>query len=361
VNQAKSAGHAQEGPNTRPNYRIYGYKLKVKTQGASRMSEMVKAVQIDAFGGPEVMKIVDVALGAPGPGEALIEHRAVGINYIDIYQRSGVYPNALPFRMGMEGSGIVKALGKGVTHIKVGDRVAYAGNPSGGYCQARVLPAKLLVKIPKTISFETGAAMMLKGMTAHYLLNRTSNVQKGHTILFHAAAGGVGLIAMQIAKMKGVKVIGTVGSDEKAKLAKSYGCDHTIVYTRENVAERVKEITKGRGVDVVFDSVGKDTFQGSMDSLRKYGLMVSYGNASGKVPPVDLAALKGTLFLTRPSLMPYTDTREELELTANDLVKLVSSKKLIIPVERTYAMADVQQAHRDLESRKTTGCSVLIP
>lgn len=325
------------------------------------MSQIVKAVQIDSFGGPEVMRLVDVEIGSPAAGEALVRHKAIGLNYIDIYQRSGVYPNPLPFRMGMEASGVVEAVGKGVSHIKVGDRVAYAGSPPGAYCEARVLPAKLLIKIPKTISFETGAAMMLKGMTAHYLLNRTSNVQKGHTVLFHAAAGGVGLIALQLAKMKGVKVIGTVGSEEKAKIAKAYGCDHTIIYSRENVAERVKDITKGRGVDVVFDSVGKDTFQGSMDSLRKYGLMVSYGNASGKVPPIDLAALKGTLFVTRPSLMPYTESREELELTANALVKLVASKKLVIPVERTYALADVQTAHRDLESRKTTGCSVLLP
>ncbi len=325
------------------------------------MSQSVKAVRIDAFGGPEVMKFVDVTVGEPGPGEARIRHHAIGLNYIDIYQRSGVYPNPLPFHMGMEGSGVVEAVGKGVSHVKPGDRVAYAGNPSGAYCEARVLPAKLLIKIPKAISFETGAAMMLKGMTAHYLLKRTSNVQKGHTILFHAAAGGVGLIAMQIAKMLGVTVIGTVGSDEKAKLAKKWGCDHTIVYSRENVAERVKDITKGRGVDVVFDSVGKDTFQASMDSLRKYGLMVSYGNASGKVPPMDFSALKGTLFLTRPSLMPYTDSREELELTANDLVKLVASKKIIIPIDQTYRFADVQKAHQDLEGRKTTGCSVLIP
>jgi len=325
------------------------------------MSQTVKAVRIDAFGGPEVMKFVDVSVGDPGPGEARIRHHAIGLNYIDVYQRSGVYPNPLPFHMGMEGSGVVEAVGKGVTHVKAGDRVAYAGNPPGGYCEARVLPAKLLIKIPKAISFETGAAMMLKGMTAHYLLKRTANVQKGHTILFHAAAGGVGLIAMQIAKMLGVTVIGTVGSDEKAKLAKKFGCDHTIVYSRDNVAERVKAITKGRGVDVVFDSVGKDTFQASMDSLRKYGLMVSYGNASGKVPPLDLSVLKGSLFLTRPSLMAYTDLRDELELTANDLVKLVASKKLVIPIDQTYAFADVQQAHRDLEGRKTTGCSVLIP
>ena len=325
------------------------------------MSQMVKAVQIDAFGGPEVLKFVDVALGEPGPGEAVVRHHAIGINFIDIYHRSGVYPNALPFRMGMEGAGVVEKVGKGVVHVKAGDRVAYANPPSGAYSEARLVPAKNLIKIPKTISFETGAAMMLKGMTAHYLLKRTANIQKGHTILFHAAAGGVGLIALQIAKQMGATIIGTVGSEEKAKLAKKWGCDHTIIYTKENFAERVKEITKGRGVDVVYDSVGKDTFEGSLASLRKYGLMVSYGNASGKVSPFTVDVLKGSLFLTRPSLMPYTETREELELTANDLVKMVASKKVIIPVERTYKFSDVQQAHRDLEGRKTTGCSVLIP
>ena len=321
----------------------------------------VKAVRIENFGGPEVMKLVDVSVGDPGPGEVRIRHKAIGLNYIDIYQRSGVYPNPLPHQLGMEGSGVIEAVGKGVTHVKKGDRVAYAAQPPGAYCEARVMAAKSLVKIPSTISFEVGAAMMLKGMTAHYLLKRTANIQEGHWILFHAAAGGVGLVALQIAKMLGAKVIGTVGSDEKAKLAKKWGADHTIVYTKENFAQRVSEITKGRGVDVVFDSVGKDTFDGSLACLRKYGLMVSYGNASGKVVPFGVEVLKGSLFLTRPSLFPYTETREELELTANDLVKLVASKKVVIPVERTYALSDVQQAHRDLEGRKTTGCSVLIP
>ncbi len=325
------------------------------------MSQKARAVRIDAFGGPEVMKLVEVEVGAPGPGEALVRQHAIGLNFIDIYQRSGVYPNPLPLQLGMEGSGVVEAIGKGVTHVKVGDRVAYAGNPPGAYTELRLVQAVKLIKIPKTISFEVGAAMMLKGMTAHYLFKRTANLQKGHTVLFHAAAGGVGLIAMQLAKLMGVKVIGTVGSEEKAKLAKKWGCDHTIIYTKEDFAKRVKEITKGRGVDVVYDSVGKDTFEGSLASLRKYGLMVSYGNASGKVAPFTTDALKGSLFITRPSLMPYTETREELELTANDLVKLVASKKLIIPVERTYKLADVQQSHRDLEGRKTTGCSVLIP
>ncbi len=325
------------------------------------MSQTVKAVQLSQFGSPEVLKVVQVNVGEPGPGEARVRHHAIGLNYIDIYQRTGVYPNQLPFILGMEGSGIVEAVGKGVTHVKPGDRVAYAGNPVGAYTEARVMPALPLIKIPKQISFETGACMMLKGMTAHYLLKRTANVQKGHTILFHAAAGGVGLIAMQIAKMLGVTVIGTVGSDEKAKLAKKWGCTHTINYSKENFVERVKEITKGRGVDVVFDSVGKDTFQGSLDSLRRYGLLVSFGNASGKVPPIDFSVMRGTLFITRPSLMSYTATREDLELTANDLVKMVANKKLVIPIERTYRLSEVQQAHRDLEGRKTTGCSVLIP
>ena len=325
------------------------------------MSQTVKAVQLSSFGGPEVMKLVDVTVSDPGPGQARVRHHAIGLNFIDIYQRSGVYPNALPAVLGMEGAGVVEAVGPGVSHIKPGDRVAYANNPMGAYSESRVMPAWVLVKIPKAISFEVGASMMLKGATAHYLFKRTANLQKGHTVLFHAAAGGVGLIAMQLAKLMGVTIIGTVGSDEKAKLAKKWGCTHTINYAKENFVDRVKEITKGRGVDVVFDSVGKDTFQGSLDCLRRYGLMVSFGNASGKVPPVDFAVMKGSLFITRPSLMAYTSTREDLELTANDLVKMVASKKLVIPVERTYKLADVQQAHRDLEGRKTTGCSVLIP
>jgi len=325
------------------------------------MSQTVKAVQLSNFGGPEVMKLVDVTVGDPGPGQARVRHHAIGLNFIDIYQRSGVYPNALPAVLGMEGAGVVEAVGPGVSHIKPGDRVAYANNPMGSYAESRVMPAWVLVKIPKAISFEVGASMMLKGATAHYLFKRTANLQKGHTVLFHAAAGGVGLIAMQLAKLMGVTIIGTVGSDDKAKLAKKWGCTHTINYAKENFVDRVKEITKGRGVDVVYDSVGKDTFQGSLDCLRRYGLMVSFGNASGKVPPVDFAVMKGSLFITRPSLMAYTSTREDLELTANDLVKMVASKKLVIPVERTYKLADVQQAHRDLEGRKTTGCSVLIP
>jgi NADPH2:quinone reductase len=231
----------------------------------------------------------------------------------------------------------------------------------GAYCDARVMPAGLLIKLPKSISFETGAAMMLKGMTAQYLFRRTANLQKGHTILFHAAAGGVGLIAMQWAKHMGVTVIGTAGSDEKCALAKAHGADHVINYSTEDFVEQVKAITNGRGVDVVYDSVGKSTFEKSLQCLRKYGLMVSFGNASGKVPPLDLAVLQGHLFITRPSLMPYTATRPELEQTAGELVKMVSSGKIKIKIDQTYALADVAQAHRDLEARKTTGSTILLP
>jgi NADPH:quinone reductase len=323
---------------------------------------MTKAVQISSTGGPEVMSMVDIPLAKPGPGEALVRHHAVGLNYIDVYFRSGVYPvEALPTVLGMEGAGVVEAVGKGVEHVKPGDRVAYAGRPMGAYCEARVLPAALLVKLPKAISFETGAAMMLKGMTAQYLYRRTANLQKGHTILFHAAAGGVGLIAMQWAKLLGVTAIGTVGSDEKAKLALAHGAAHVVNYNTEDLVARVKDITNGRGVDVVYDSVGKATWERSLQCLRKYGLMVSFGNASGKVAPVDLNQLNGHLFLTRPSLMPYTATRAELEVTSGELIKHVVSGKIKIKIDQTYPLSEVVQAHTDLEARKTTGCSVLIP
>jgi NADPH2:quinone reductase len=248
-----------------------------------------------------------------------------------------------------------------VTHVKVGDRVAYAGQPPGAYCEVRNLPAQLLIKIPKTISFETGAAMMLKGMTVQYLYRRTANLQKGHTILFHAAAGGVGQIAMQWAKLMGVTAIGTVGSDEKMKVAKANGAAHVINYNKEDFAARVKEITNGRGVDVVYDAVGKSTWEKSLQCLRKYGLMVSFGNASGKVPPLDLGVLGGHLFLTRPSLMPYTASREELEMTANELVKMVGSGKIKINIEQRFGLDEVVKAHESMEARKTTGCSILLP
>jgi NADPH2:quinone reductase len=322
---------------------------------------MPKAIRIEQTGGPEVMKFVDVEVGAPGPGEVQVRHKAIGLNFIDIYFRSGLYPSPLPAGLGTEGAGDVVAVGQGVTGLKVGDRVAYAGGPAGAYSEVRNMPAAVLVKLPKSISYETGAAMMLKGMTVQYLFRRTYKLQKGQTILFHAAAGGVGLIAMQWAKALGVTVIGTVGSEDKAKLAREYGCDHVILYKSENVVERVREITKGAMVPVVYDSVGKDTFQASIDSLQPFGLMVSFGNASGPVPPVALTALKGSLYITRPSLMAHIASRSNLEEISGDLIKMVSSGKVKIEIDQRYALADAAKAHADLASRKTTGSTVLLP
>ena len=262
---------------------------------------MSKAIRIQKNGGPEVMEYVDVEVGAPGPGEAQVRHQAIGVNFIDCYFRSGLYPMALPSGLGQEGAGDVVAVGAGVTDVKVGDRVAYAGGAAGSYSEVRNMPASRLVKLPGKVSYETGAAMMLKGMTVQYLFRRTYKLQKGQTILFHAAAGGVGLIAMQWAKALGVTVIGTVGSPEKAALARKYGADHVILYKQENIVERVREITKGAMVPVVYDSVGKDTFSASIDCLQPFGLMVSFGNASGPVPPMPLTALKSTLYITRPT------------------------------------------------------------
>lgn len=322
---------------------------------------MPKAIRIQQTGGPEVLQYVDVEVGAPGPGEAQVRHHAIGLNFIDCYFRSGLYPTPMPTGIGTEGAGVVEAVGEGVTHVRPGDRVAYAGGPQGAYSELRNMPAGKLVKLPKSIGFETGAAMMLKGMTVQYLFRRTYKLQKGQTILFHAAAGGVGLIAMQWAKALGVTVIGTVGSKEKGELAKAHGCDHVILYKQENVAERVREITKGAMVPVVYDSVGKDTFQSSLDSLQPFGLMVSFGNASGPVPPMPLTALKGTLYVTRPSLMPHTEKRENLVEIAGDLMKMVSSGKVKIEIAQRYALKDAAQAHRDLEGRRTTGSTVLLP
>ena len=322
---------------------------------------MSKAIRIQKNGGPEVMEYVDVEVGAPGPGEAQVRHQAIGLNFIDCYFRSGLYPMALPSGLGQEAAGDVVAVGAGVTEVKVGDRVAYAGGAAGSYSEVRNMPASRLVKLPSKISYETGAAMMLKGMTVQYLFRRTYKLQKGQTILFHAAAGGVGLIAMQWAKALGVNVIGTVGSPEKAALARKYGADHVILYKQENVVERVREITKGAMVPVVYDSVGKDTFSASIDCLQPFGLMVSFGNASGPVPPLPLTALKGTLYITRPSLAPHTEKRENLLEIAGDLMKMVSSGKVSIEIDQRYKLADVVQAHRDLEGRKTTGSTVLLP
>ncbi len=324
---------------------------------------MTKAIRMSAAGGPEVMEYVDVAVGETGPGEARVRQAACGLNYIDVYFRTGAYPQPLPAGLGMEGAGTVEAVGAGVTHIKPGDRVAYAGRPPGAYAQARVMPAAVLVKLPDEIDFETAAAMMLQGLTVQYLFRRTFPLRGGETILFHAAAGGVGLIACQWARALGVTMIGTVGSDEKAELAKAHGCAHTINYNKENFVERVKEITAGRGVPVVYDSIGKDTFIGSLDCLAPLGMMVSFGAASGPVPPFSLNELasRGSLFITRPSLFNYIAKREDLDAMAADLFDMVISGKVKIEINQRYALQDAAQAHRDLEARKTTGSTILIP
>ncbi|WP_151636016.1 quinone oxidoreductase family protein [Noviherbaspirillum aerium] len=324
---------------------------------------MVKAIRINAVGGPEVMEYVDVEVGDPGPGEVRVRHAAIGLNYIDVYFRTGAYPQPLPAGLGMEGAGTVEAVGEGVTHLKEGDRVAYATRPPGAYAEARVMPAAGLVKLPKSIDFETGAAMMLQGLTVQYLFRRTFPLRGGETILFHAAAGGVGLIACQWARALGVTMIGTVGSDEKAALAKAHGCTHTINYNTENFVERVKEITNGKGVPVVYDSIGKDTFIGSLDCLAPLGMMVSFGSASGPVPPFGLQELasRGSLFITRPTLFSYSAKREDLENMAAELFAMVDTHKIKIDINQRYALKDVAQAHRDLESRKTTGSTILLP
>ena len=324
---------------------------------------MTKAIRISAVGGPEVMEYVDVEVGEPGAGEARVRQAACGLNYIDVYFRTGAYPQPLPAGLGMEGAGTVEAVGPGVTHVKPGDRVAYAARPPGAYAEARVMPAAVLVKLPDTIDFDTGAAMMLQGLTVQYLFRRTVPLRGGETILFHAAAGGVGLIACQWARALGVTMIGTVGSDEKAALAKANGCVHTINYNKENFVERVKEITGGKGVPVVYDSIGKDTFTGSLDCLAPLGMMVSFGSASGPVPPFSLNELasRGSLFITRPTLFSYTAARSDLEAMAAELFGMVVSKKIRIDINQRYALKDVAQAHRDLEARKTTGSTILVP
>jgi NADPH:quinone reductase len=324
---------------------------------------MTKAIRISAVGGPEAMEYVDVEVGEPGPGEARVRHAACGLNYVDVYYRTGAYPQPLPAGLGMEGAGTVEAVGAGVTHVKPGDRVAYAARPPGAYAEARVMPAAVLVKLPDAIDFETAAAMMLQGLTVQYLFRRTFPLRGGETILFHAAAGGVGLIACQWARALGVTMIGTVGSDEKAALAKANGCAHTINYNKENFVERVKEITGGKGVPVVYDSIGKDTFTGSLDCLAPLGMMVSFGSASGPVPPFNLNELasRGSLFITRPSVFNYTAARGDLETMAAELFGMVVSKKIRIDINQRYALKDVAQAHRDLEARKTTGSTILVP
>jgi NADPH2:quinone reductase len=330
------------------------------------MNQTSKTVQIERNGGPEEMRFVDLPVGDPGPGEIRIRHRACGLNFVDVYQRSGVYALPMPLTLGMEGAGEVEAVGAGVTHLKAGDRAAYASNPPGSYSTLRVMPAKCVVRLPDAIDFETGAAMMLKGLTAQYLLKKTlpqEGLQAGDFVLFHAAAGGVGLIACQWARALGLQLIGTAGSDAKCALARENGAAFTINYRTEDFLARVKEITGGKGVKVVYDSVGKDTWDKSLDCLRPLGLMASFGNASGPVPPFapGILGAKGSLYLTRATLFTHIATREVTQAMADDLFAVVTSGQVRIHIEQRYALADVATAHRELEARKTIGSSVLIP
>jgi len=323
-----------------------------------------RAIRIDQNGGPEQLQLVTVEVGDPGPGEIRIRHHAVGLNFIDVYQRSGLYTLPMPLRLGMEAAGVVEAVGEGVTHLKVGDRAAYASQPPGSYCELRVMPAKCVCKLPDAISFETGAAMMLKGLTAQYLLKRTlpqGGLQAGDFVLFHAAAGGVGLIACQWARALGLQLIGTAGSDAKCALAKEHGAAHVINYSTEDFLARVKDITGGKGVKVVYDSVGKDTWDKSLDCLAPFGLMASFGNASGPVAPFSPGILgpKGSIYVTRQTLFTHIATRESTQAMADDLFEAVTSGKVHIRIDQRYPLAEVAQAHLDLEARKTTGCSVL--
>ena len=323
---------------------------------------MPHAVRIYEAGGPENLKWDEIEVGAPGPGQVRVRNTAVGLNFIDTYQRSGLYPMAMPLILGSEGAGVVEAVGPRVKALKAGDRVAYAG-PIGAYAEVLLRPVDRLVKVPAGIDDRTAAAMMLKGLTTQYLLRRTYRVRAGDTILTHAAAGGVGLILCQWAKALGATVIGTVGSEDKVMAAKKAGCRHVIDMSKENFVDRVKAITKGKGVPVVYDGVGKDTFMGSLDCLSPLGMMVSFGNASGAVPPFAIGTLaqKGSLFLTRPTLATYTASAEDLAKAARDLFAVVKSGKVKISINQTYALRDAAQAHRDLESRKTTGSTVLVP
>ncbi len=324
---------------------------------------MVKAIRFERAGGPEVLQWVDVEVGEPGPGEVRVKHHAVGLNFIDVYFRTGQYPLQLPAGLGMEAAGVVTATGPGVSAFKPGDRVAYVARPPGAYAEERVLPVDPLVKLPDAVSFDDAASAMLKGLTAQYLLRRTYRIEPGQTILIHAAAGGVGLFVCQWAKALGATVIGTVGSDEKAELAKAHGCDHAIVYTRENFTERVKEITGGAGVPVVYDSIGKDTYKGSLDCLAPLGYFVSFGSASGPLPPIEASEFsnRGSLFFTRPTLFTYTSKREWLDSMAAELFDVIASGKVKTSVNQRYALKDVADAHRDLEGRKTTGSTILVP
>ena len=324
---------------------------------------MVKAIRIEETGGPEVLKYVDVEVGDPGEGQVRLKQTAIGLNYIDVYHRTGLYPVEPPLVIGMEAAGEVVATGPGVTDLAVGDRVAYATPPLGAYAEERLIPANRVVKLPDAIDDKTAAAMMLQGMTVEYLIRRTYPVKPGDTVLWQAAAGGVGLMACQWLKHIGATVIGTAGSEEKCALAKAHGADHVINYREENFAKKVKEITDGKGVPVVYDGVGKDTWEGALDCLQPRGLMVTFGNASGPVPPVNLGILsaKGSLYVTRPTLMTYTASRSDLVESASALFDVVTKGALKIEVNQTYPLSETEQAHRDLEARKTTGSTVILP
>jgi NADPH2:quinone reductase len=327
---------------------------------------MPKAIQIQQPGGPEALQLVDVAVGEPGPGEVRIRHHACGLNYIDVYHRNGAYPLPMPHGIGAEGAGVIEAVGEGVTHLKAGDRAAYAWKVPGSYSEARVLQASTVVKLPGGISFETGAAMMLKGLTVQYLLKKTlpqGGLQRGDFVLFHAAAGGVGLIACQWARALGLQLIGTAGGPEKCALAIEHGAAHAIDYKRENFVERVKAITGGKGVKVVYDSIGKDTFDGSLDCLQPFGLLAMFGASSGPVPPVNLQVLaaKGSLYITRPTLFSHSTSPQTTQPMADELFDVVGRGAVKIRIDQRYPLADAAQAHRDLEARKTTGSSVLLP
>jgi NADPH2:quinone reductase len=325
----------------------------------------VRAIQIERTGGPEVMKVAEVPVGDPGPGEVRIRHHAIGINFIDVYHRSGLYPLPLPAVIGVEGAGVVEAVGGLVPHLAVGDRVAYTSRSPGSYSEARVVSAVTVVKLPDSIDFETGAAMMLKGLSVQYLLRKTvpRGITAGDLIVWHAAAGGVGLIACQWARALGIKLIGTAGSDEKCALAMQHGASHMINYRRDDVVAQVRDLTRGEGVKVVFDSVGKDTWERSLDCLHPLGLMVSFGNASGPVPPVNLAELahKGSLYVTRPTLFTHLSSHEATQAMADELFAMVESGKVKIDVGRRSPLDQAAQAHRDLEGRHTTGAGVLVP
>jgi NADPH:quinone reductase-like Zn-dependent oxidoreductase len=324
---------------------------------------MDKTIRLNCTGGPDVMTYVDTTVGDPGPGEARVRHHAVGLNFLDVYYRSGLYPHELPMGLGIEAAGIVESVGTGVTHVKAGDRVAYASMPLGAYATARVMPANALVTLPDNVSFDAAAAMMLQGLTAQYLLRQTYAVKPGDVILLHAAAGGVGLIAAQWAKHLGATVIGTVSTDAKAELARAHGCDHVIIYSREDVVARVRDITGGEGVPVVYDSVGKDTYETSLACLRPRGLFVSFGNASGPLPLIDSRELnkRGSLYFTRPAISAHTAKREQLGAMATELFDVVASGHVRIEIRQRYYLRDAAKAHRDLEGRATTGTSVLMP